>query len=55
MAKKIKIGSFWLDVTSAVVGAVGVCALSAMPVVGDYVTKMFTTIRGFVSGIFNKK
>ena len=55
MTKKIKIGSMYIDVTSAIVGAVAVAVLSVVPVVGGYVTGAFNWIRSTVSGLFNKQ
>lgn len=53
--KKIRIGRFMLDVGSALVGALGMAVLSALPVIGGYITKLFTMIRGMVSNVFNKQ
>lgn len=49
--KKIKVGKWWLEVPSMIVGAVAVCVLSVLPVVGEGVTKAMNWIRNNVTKI----
>lgn len=54
MNGRIRIFGQNLETKSLLIGAVALAVLSAVPVVGGYLTQFLNSVRSTVSGFFNK-